>query len=137
MLNNKKGISAIVATLMIILLAIIAFGIVSVVVRNTIQNTGEDIELNQKCLDVQMHATKIAEVPNSGNPSIPLEGQYAITISRSASGEPVDGVKVLIEDDSGDNTYSDDLLQSISALTKTTQTFDFTEGGTQNLSGFC
>ena len=41
MKNNKKGLSTIVATLLIILLTLVAVGIIWIVIRNVVQ-TGTD-----------------------------------------------------------------------------------------------
>lgn len=115
MLNNKKGLSAIVATLIIILLAIVAFGIVSVVVKQTVTKGAESIELTTNCLDIEVHATKILNLTN--------EGSYNITISRSATGEPINGVKLILTDDTGDNSkVSNDIIEEIRSFDKKTYT---------------
>ena len=112
-MRSKKGISAIVATLIIILLAIVAFGIVSVVVKNTVTKGAENIELSSKCLEIEMHATKIANITRGG-------GLYDITVSRGASGETLDGVKIILTDEAGETSYpvNNDRKQEIGPLEK-------------------
>jgi flagellin-like protein len=49
---EKKGLSAVVTTLIIILLVLVAVGIIWVVVRNVVEEGGSTIDLSVKCLDV-------------------------------------------------------------------------------------
>ena len=124
--KNKKGISEIVVTIIIILLAIVVFAVVSVVVKGTVSKGAENIELSAACLDVEMHAVKIAEVFEGSIPSV-LVG-YNITVSRSSSGKDLDGVKLIVED--AENRISgNDIYESIKPLDKKTYTvsgIDFT-----------
>jgi len=59
MIENKKGLSAIVTTLLVILLVLVAVGIVWVVVRNVIQSGAEGVELSAKCLQIDLSATAV------------------------------------------------------------------------------
>ncbi len=106
-MNNKKGLSAIVATLIIILLAIVAVGIVWTIIQNTISQTGESIELNQKCLAVDLHA-KISKGSED----------YSVTISRKDPGETIKGYKLIFE--SEDKSSSKSISQELSSLEKKT-----------------
>jgi len=99
MMGNKKGLSAIVATLIIILLAIVAFGIVSVVVKSTVTKGAESIELSGKCLDVEIKVIKVVEADPFVRPGI-----YNVTLSRTASGAPIDGVDLIFIDAANENS---------------------------------
>lgn len=120
-MKNKKGLSAIVATLIIILLAIVAFAIISVVIRNTVTKGAENIELGQKCLEVEMHATKIVYLDGA---------RFNITFSRSISGETIDGIKVVLinadDTDSISHEMGDDVLGDIESQSVFTETITFT-----------
>lgn len=59
MLGNKRGLSTIVVTLIIILLSLVAVGVVWVVVRNLITGGSQNVEINTKCLSVTVEATKV------------------------------------------------------------------------------
>ena len=85
--KNKKGISEIVVTIIIILLAIVVFAVVSVVVKGTVSKGAENIELASACLDVEMHAVKIAQTTQSEINPTPIPDSYDITVSRSSSGK--------------------------------------------------
>ncbi|MCX6749230.1 MAG: hypothetical protein NTW17_00595 [Candidatus Pacearchaeota archaeon] len=73
-MNNKKGLSAIVATLIIILLTLVAVGIVWIVIRNVIQSGAEQTELGLYSLDLEIK-------------SVQLDGQDAIITVKRNVGE--------------------------------------------------
>ena len=115
--KNKKGISEIVVTIIIILLAIVVFLVVSFFVRGS--KGAENIELSSACLDVEMHAVKIAEVFEQSDPSA-LVG-YNVTVSRSSSGKDLDGVKLIVEDATKDQRVSsENFIEKIKPLDKKT-----------------
>lgn len=117
--KNKKGISEIVVTIIIILLAIVVFAVVSVVVRGTVSEGAENIELSANCLDVEIRAVKIAEVFEQSAPSV-LVG-YDVTVSRSSSGKALDGVKLIIEDAAKEKSVSsENIIEKIKVLDKKT-----------------
>jgi flagellin-like protein len=58
-LKNRKGLSAIVATLIIILLVLVAAGIIWVVVRNIMSEGAEGIELGRFTLDLSIKSAYI------------------------------------------------------------------------------
>ncbi len=87
-MKNKRAMSMIVSTLIIILLVLVAIGIVWVVVRNLIQGGAEGVEFSQKCLDVEVKATAIS---CEGDPSV-----CDVTFERTGTGtDEIAGVKVV------------------------------------------
>ncbi len=86
-MENKRGLSAIVATLIIILLVLVAVGIVWVVVNSVIKEGAEDIEINAKCLQVSLEAVSV--VPYAGE-----AGNYSVTLHRTGTGDEIGGVKI-------------------------------------------
>ncbi len=117
--KNKKGMSEMVVTIIIILLAIVVFAIVSVVVRGTVSQGAENIELSSACLEVEMHAVKISKVFEQSAPST-LVG-YDVTISRSSSGKNIDGVKLILEDAAKEKSISsENIIELIKPLDKKT-----------------
>ena len=116
--KNKKGISEIVVTIIIILLAIVVFAVVSVVVRGTVSKGAENIELSAACLDVEMHAVKIASVFAPGD--IRQFIGYNVTVSRSSSGKELNGVKVIVEDVAKEKSASAESIESIKPFDKKT-----------------
>lgn len=56
-MSDKKGLSTVVTTLIIILLVLVAIGIVWVVVRGLISTTEGQINIQQKCIGVTLDIT--------------------------------------------------------------------------------
>lgn len=84
-IQNRKGLSAIVATLIIILLTLVAVGIIWVVIRNVVQGGAEQIDISQKCIAVSLEAVTVNEIAS---------GVYAVTLKRGADSQGDLGVKV-------------------------------------------
>lgn len=84
---DSRGLSAVVTTLIIILLVIVAIGIVWVVIRNVVDTGTEQVELSSKCLAVDIEAVSVvanASVANS----------YDVTLRRKAGGDEIGGIGV-------------------------------------------
>ena len=88
MKNDKRGLSTIVTTLIIILLVFIAIGIVWVVIQDVIQGGTDTIEYQAQCLEVNLEVTSAVCVDNAS--------ECAISISRGAGGNEFAGVKIKI-----------------------------------------
>lgn len=58
-MENKKGLSTIVVTLIIILLSLVAVGVVWGVVNNLIKSGSEGVDVNSKCLNINIEATAV------------------------------------------------------------------------------
>ena len=83
--GDKKGLSTIVATLIIILLTLVAVGIIWVVIRNVVEGGAGQIELSQKCLAVELSAVTVNETSS---------GIYDVTLRRGTGNQEDIGVKV-------------------------------------------
>ena len=97
---NKRGLDAIVTTLIIILLAIVAIGIIWVVVRNVVQQGSEQIDISSKCIAVDLRAVSVS--PVSGQ-----VGNYSVTLNRRAGGDAIGGVKVSLFNDTANGGVRD------------------------------
>ncbi len=91
---NKKGLSAIVTTLLVIVLVLVAVGIVWAVVRNVIQSGAGTTELAVKCLNTDVQVTAVdCSTPSS----------CSVTFSRTGSNtEAISGVYLVFRDATGD-----------------------------------
>ncbi|MEK6904296.1 MAG: hypothetical protein AABW87_01760 [Nanoarchaeota archaeon] len=85
--QNKKGLSDIVTTLIIIVLSLVAIGIIWVVVRNLVESGAEQIDVSQKCLSVELSAVRVNESSS---------GVYDVTLKRGSDSQGDIGVKVNI-----------------------------------------
>jgi len=92
MKNNKKGLSTIVATLLIILLTLVAVGIIWIVIRNVVQQGTDQIDIDSKCLAASVEATKVTNDTTD----------YYVTITRNGGDEPLGGVKLVFTTAEGD-----------------------------------
>ena len=95
---NKRGLDAVVTTLLIILLVLVAVGIIWVVVRNVVQQGSEQIEISSKCLAVDLRAVSVA------NTSLT---DYSVTLNRRAGGDAIGGVKVSLFNDTANSGVRD------------------------------
>ena len=87
--RNKKALSDIVASLIIILLVIVAAGIIWVVVRNVVQSGSEQIEFGKFMFDLTIKNAFI-------------DGQEVkVDVRRSPGGGDLIGIKFIFLDDSG------------------------------------
>lgn len=86
MKNNKKGLSTIVATLLIILLTLVAVGIIWIVIRNVVNTGTQQIDVDAKCLSASVEATSVED---NG------DGTYDVTIFRNGGDDLLGGVKLV------------------------------------------
>jgi flagellin-like protein len=85
--KNKRGLSAVVTTLLIILLTIIAVGIIWVVIRNLVEQGSQQIDITTQCASLDVRAVSV--VDEGG-------GNYTVTLTRRAGGGDIGGVKIVI-----------------------------------------
>ena len=112
-MENKRGLSAIVATLIIILLVLVAVGIIWVVVRNLIQEGAEQVDVSTKCMAVDVRAVSVAPVVGEA-------GNYSVALRRTAGGEAIAGVKISLFNDTANSGVLN--FTAISELETTTET---------------
>lgn len=86
MINNKKGLSTVVTTLIIILLVLVAIGIIWVVIRGIVEGGSAGVDFATKCLSVDVRAV---------SPSTCTSSDCDITLERKAGGDPIAGVKMV------------------------------------------
>ncbi len=131
MMKNKKGLSTIVATLIIILLVLVAVGIIWVVVRNVIEGGTQQIQGSNDCLSAEVRPTRIVCALNNpddgGN-----NGVCNVTYRRSEGGDEIGGIKLVFESDAGDTNYIHDVSGTINPLA--TQTESLVNTGIINVS---
>ena len=126
-MNNKKGLSAIVATLIIILLVLVAVGILWTVLRNVIQGGADTIELNQKCGDIQIQEGSISQVGATS-------GIYSVTFTRKAGGGDIGGIKLNFFNAAGSNSGVVEFNKVIEVLGTETNSTVFSWAGGTNLT---
>jgi len=112
-MKNKKGLSAVVTTLIIILLVIVAIGIVWSVVKGMIDDTDENIIYGAECLQVSLGVVSATHLDNEN---------YSITTERSAGGDLPLRVKIVFSNEDESEAQNYDI--EFNALEKKTQEFE-------------
>ncbi len=130
MINNKRGLSTVVTTLIIILLVFIAVGIIWVVIRNVIQGGTENVDWSSKCLEVSVESTKLT-CTSATNPAVNPD-VCTVSMVREAGGEAIAGVKVVLSG-TGGNFVSPQVGNIVPLATKTTPAITAT--GITNVTG--
>ncbi len=115
MKRDKKGMSLIVTSLIIIVLVFVAIGIMWVVVKNIIEGGTEQIDYNSKCLEINLRATAVV---NTGNTT------YDITIKRRAGGDEISGVKLVFFNEEDETSNVIGIEEDIAPLATITRNVD-------------
>lgn len=91
--NNKRGLSAIIVTVLLIGLTIVAVGIVWAVINSTLKKGAENIDVGTKCLGIDVGATSV--VCSSAT-------SCDVRIERTGSrDDTISGVKIVFENATG------------------------------------
>jgi len=118
MFGDKKGLSTIVVTLIIILISLVAVGIVWVVVRNVIQGGTDVMASSAKCIVTDVEATAVNCTP------LGASRMCDITLRRQGTGtDPIGGVKLVFKNTTlGTSSSLINLVGNIEPLLVKTQT---------------
>ncbi len=109
--NNNKGLSTIVATLLIILLTLVAVGIIWAVVSGVVESGGEQIDLNTKCVQESVTATSVSNSTAT---------DFSVKLTRDGGNDEIGGVRMVFMNDS-ENTFISDREGTIEPLATVTQ----------------
>ncbi len=112
MINNKRGLSAIIVTLIMILLVIVAAGLIWVVIRNVVSESTEQIGTGTACLNVNVEPTQV-----TGD----VDSNYSVTLTRNAGGDSIGGVNIIVTNATGTSSYVYDRAGDIAPLATVTQ----------------
>ncbi|VVB82999.1 Uncharacterised protein [uncultured archaeon] len=94
MIQNKRGLSTIVVTLIIVVLSLVAVGVVWAVVNGLLKTSSSNVDINSKCLGVSVEATR-------ANCSDATSNVCTVTLSRTGTGaDQIAGVKLIFKNDS-------------------------------------
>ncbi len=94
---KNKGLSTIVITLIIILLSLVAVGIVWLVINNFIKTGTQGIDINTKCIGVDMQASAVNCTNGATYKSCDL------TLARTGTGlDSIAGVKLVFKNETSD-----------------------------------
>ena len=123
MTKNTKGLSTIVATLLIILLTLVAVGIIWVVVKNVVQGGTEQVDIDAKCLQASVVATKVVNTTAAFDGF----GNYEVTLTREGSGDAIGGVRLVFMNASESVSEVIDVDGNLQGIQTRTSTVTFDE----------
>jgi hypothetical protein len=103
MFKNKKGLSDIVVTLLIVVLSLVAIGVVWVVIRNLLNTNTQGLDISSKCLATTIEATQL-NCTNGGTNKM-----CTIVLKKTGGTDTVGGVKLLFKNETA-GTNSPSLL---------------------------
>ncbi len=87
-MRNKKAMSEIVITVIMVVLALVAVAVIWQIINNLIGEKGTQISVTQKCLDVKLNIQSVSACTAES---------CIVTIRRAAGGDEFDGVKVVLK----------------------------------------
>jgi len=99
--NNKRGLSAVIVTLLLVLLSLVLIGIVWVVVNNVVSGGTQQITSNSKCLNSQVEITAATCTQTVGDCNV--------TIKRISGTDDIDGVRLIFYNAAGDSSVNDSI----------------------------
>ena len=97
-METKKGMSAIVITVIMVALALVAVGVVWTVINNLIGGKSDEINLQLECLDIQIESTTATNCTGTA---------CNLFVERKAGGKDIDGIKVVFNDGTISGTVLD------------------------------
>jgi flagellin-like protein len=88
-MRNKKAMSEIVTTVIMVVLALVAVAVIWQIINNLIGEKGAQISVTQKCLDVKLNVQSVTGCSTGDG--------CTISVKRAAGGEDFDGLKVVLK----------------------------------------
>jgi len=107
-MNNKRGLSNIVATVLIVLLALAAVAVLATIIINPIERTGIAIDLRQKCFLTEVKPTSC---------TISGDREFAIVNVQLMKGEASQVVASIEEDSTGESVSRTEDAPNVLATT--------------------
>lgn len=90
-MKTKKGLSAVVTNVLIILLVVIAVGILWAFVRPIFMQSGEKMQQTSECIDMELEVVKCAAIDTNAN----------VTVSRGPGTANLGEIKLIFEKEDG------------------------------------
>ena len=119
---NSRGLSAVVTTLIIVLLVLVAIGIVWIVIRGVVESGSQQINYSAKCLSVSVQTTAVNCA--AGGTSCDA------IVRRNAGGNPIAGIKFIFSNITSGSTGTPQTSQGNIAPLATSTTAQLTHGVT-------
>jgi len=86
-MKNKKAMSEIVTTVIMVVLALVAVAVIWQIINNLITDKGAQIGVTQRCLDIKLNVESAVCAASGCN----------VSVKREAGGEDIVGLKVVLK----------------------------------------
>lgn len=107
MKRSNKGLSTIIATLIIIMLAFVAVALLWFVIKNLITGGTGQLDLTSKCLEVNVKPTKINNT---------IGNTYQVTLLRTGGVDEISGVKLIFSNAESETNFIADVSGNMANL---------------------
>ena len=116
--KNQRGLSAVITSMILILLVLTSIGIIWVVIKTFIEQNKEEIQYKSQCIGIDLQITNI-ECSNSGEGS---NYKCNITLSRGTGGGDFNGLRIIFSN--SDSTVTSKVDKDIPIDQLTPRTID-------------
>ncbi|HTZ41761.1 MAG TPA: archaellin/type IV pilin N-terminal domain-containing protein [Candidatus Omnitrophota bacterium] len=114
-IKNQKGISTIIATLILVLLTIVLVGIVWAVVSGIVKTSTQSTQTQAQCLNSAIEIT-VASCQKAGN------GNCNVTLERTLGTDTIGGMRLIFINSTGASNFTD-ISGDLAALVPKTVSF--------------
>ena len=107
---NEKGMSAIIVTLLLVMLSIVLTGVVFVAVHNIIKTGTQQVSSSSQCLNSGAEVTSFSCLQDGT--------QCNVTVRRTSGSDSIGGVRLIFTNDKGESNVSDSPGNIVTLATK-------------------
>jgi hypothetical protein len=101
-IKNKVGLASVVASILIVFLAIVSAILVSVIITNFIDDKAEQLSPRYSCIDMQIERNKPFDIVDSCRDFV--ESEIEVRIKRSLSFGEIRNVNFIVSSSAGETT---------------------------------
>jgi len=95
--TNKKGLSTVVTTLIVILLVLVAIAVIWVVIRGVIERGTEQIGIGRFTIDMEIKSATYGDTPRTGTTTETIN----VAVTRNPGKGDLTGINFILEDSAG------------------------------------
>ena len=108
-MKDKKGVAGVILTIIMIVLVLAAVVIIWGIINNFLQTQSAQIDTGTRCLEIDIQATKLTCSGTNNS-------QCDVTVSRSAKGDNIAGIKLVFTNVNEETNYIHDVVGNIAPL---------------------
>jgi hypothetical protein len=108
-MKDKRGISGILVTVIMVVLVLGAVAVVWGIVGSLIETQTDAASVSGKCIGIDLKLTKLSCVGGAND-------VCGVTVTRGAKGESIDGYKLILTNDVGESNFVGDVPGNLPPL---------------------